>query len=170
MEPENLLAKEIAREVDRRRTFAIISHPDAGKTTLTEKLLLFGGAIQMAGAVKARKAARHARSDFLAIRASVVIGLPDDDLGQRIHAIVEAEDVALCEEDLHAHLEPRLVRYKWPHSFEYVAQPLFNEAGKVRRSALREERLGCRRLPGRCATSHAEGGESSPRSPSHGGR
>ncbi len=105
-----------------------------------------------------------------AIRASVVIGLPDDDLGQRIHAIVEAEDVALCEEDLHAHLEPRLVRYKWPHSFEYVAQPLFNEAGKVRRSALREERLGCRRLPGRCATSHAEGGESSPRSPSHGGR
>jgi peptide chain release factor 3 len=67
VEPENLLAKEIAREVDRRRTFAIISHPDAGKTTLTEKLLLFGGAIQMAGAVKARKAARHARSDFLAI-------------------------------------------------------------------------------------------------------
>ncbi len=67
MEPESLLAKEIAREVDRRRTFAIISHPDAGKTTLTEKLLLFGGAIQMAGAVKARKAARHARSDFLAI-------------------------------------------------------------------------------------------------------
>jgi peptide chain release factor 3 len=67
VEPESLLAKEIAREVDRRRTFAIISHPDAGKTTLTEKLLLFGGAIQMAGAVKARKAARHARSDFLAI-------------------------------------------------------------------------------------------------------
>ncbi|MDT8335597.1 MAG: GTP-binding protein, partial [Desulfurivibrionaceae bacterium] len=43
-------------EVDRRRTFGIISHPDAGKTTLTEKLLLFGGAIQMAGSVKARKA------------------------------------------------------------------------------------------------------------------
>ena len=45
----------IVREVKRRRTFAIISHPDAGKTTLTEKLLLFGGAIQMAGTVKARK-------------------------------------------------------------------------------------------------------------------
>ena len=44
-------------EIARRRTFAIISHPDAGKTTLTEKLLLFGGAIQMAGTVKARKAA-----------------------------------------------------------------------------------------------------------------
>ena len=45
-------------EMRRRRTFAIISHPDAGKTTLTEKLLLFGGAIQMAGSVKSRKAAR----------------------------------------------------------------------------------------------------------------
>ncbi|MBH97666.1 MAG: peptide chain release factor 3 [Rhodospirillaceae bacterium] len=48
-----------------RRTFAIISHPDAGKTTLTEKLLLYGGAIQMAGAVKGRKAERHARSDWM---------------------------------------------------------------------------------------------------------
>ncbi|MDY0269017.1 peptide chain release factor 3 [Trichloromonas sp.] len=55
------------QEVDCRRTFGIISHPDAGKTTLTEKLLLFGGAIQMAGAVKARKAARHATSDWMAM-------------------------------------------------------------------------------------------------------
>ncbi len=54
-------------QIRRRRTFGIISHPDAGKTTLTEKLLLFGGAIQMAGAVKARKAARHARSDWMSI-------------------------------------------------------------------------------------------------------
>ncbi len=52
-------------EVKRRRTFAIISRPDAGKTTLTEKLLLFGGAIQMAGTVKGRKAARHATSDWM---------------------------------------------------------------------------------------------------------
>ena len=65
--PRSGLAKELQREIDRRRTFAIISHPDAGKTTLTEKLLLFGGAIQMAGAVKARKAARHATSDWMAI-------------------------------------------------------------------------------------------------------
>ena len=56
---------ELAAEIARRRTFAIISHPDAGKTTLTEKLLLFGGAIQMAGAVKGRKAARHATSDWM---------------------------------------------------------------------------------------------------------
>ena len=52
-------------EVHRRRTFAIISHPDAGKTTITEKLLLFGGAIQLAGTVKGRKAARHATSDWM---------------------------------------------------------------------------------------------------------
>ncbi len=56
---------EFAREIARRRTFAIISHPDAGKTTLTEKLLLFGGAIQMAGSVKGRKATRHATSDWM---------------------------------------------------------------------------------------------------------
>jgi peptide chain release factor 3 len=56
---------EISNEIKRRRTFAIISHPDAGKTTLTEKLLLFGGAIQMAGTVKGRKAARHATSDWM---------------------------------------------------------------------------------------------------------
>jgi peptide chain release factor 3 len=56
---------QLLREVDRRRTFAIISHPDAGKTTLTEKLLLYGGAIRQAGAVRARRAARHATSDWL---------------------------------------------------------------------------------------------------------
>jgi hypothetical protein len=61
------MAEDIARAVQRRRTFAIISHPDAGKTTLTEKLLLFGGAIQLAGTVKGRKAARHATSDWMAL-------------------------------------------------------------------------------------------------------
>ncbi len=54
-------------QIERRRTFAIISHPDAGKTTITEKLLLFGGAIQLAGAVRARRATRHATSDFLEV-------------------------------------------------------------------------------------------------------
>ena len=58
---------EIATEVDRRRTFAIISHPDAGKTTLTEKLLLFGGAIQLAGQVKAKRNRPTTRSDWMAI-------------------------------------------------------------------------------------------------------
>mgnify|MGYP000388970579 CR=1 FL=1 len=58
---------EFLQEVARRRAFAIISHPDAGKTTLTEKLLLFGHAIQLAGTVKGRKAARHATSDWMAL-------------------------------------------------------------------------------------------------------
>jgi peptide chain release factor 3 len=57
----------LAREVERRRTFAIISHPDAGKTTLTEKLLLFGGAIQLAGQVKAKADRRNTRSDWMSI-------------------------------------------------------------------------------------------------------
>src|SRR3954468_19093007 len=58
---------EIEREIARRRTFAIISHPDAGKTTLTEKLLLYGGAIHLAGSGKARRARRHATSDWMAL-------------------------------------------------------------------------------------------------------
>ncbi|MBW4699940.1 MAG: peptide chain release factor 3 [Aphanocapsa lilacina HA4352-LM1] len=57
----------LAAEVGRRRTFAIISHPDAGKTTLTEKLLLYGGAIDMAGSVRARRNQRHATSDWMAM-------------------------------------------------------------------------------------------------------
>ena len=57
-------AARLRREVARRRTFAIIAHPDAGKTTLTEKLLLYGGAIQLAGAVKSRRS-KHAASDWM---------------------------------------------------------------------------------------------------------
>ena len=56
---------DLRKEIERRRTFAIISHPDAGKTTLTEKLLLYGGAIQMAGSVKGKATARHAVSDWM---------------------------------------------------------------------------------------------------------
>ena len=61
----NVPDREVLDEIVRRRTFAIISHPDAGKTTLTEKLLLFGGAVRLAGTVKGRKAARHATSDWM---------------------------------------------------------------------------------------------------------
>jgi peptide chain release factor 3 len=64
---ESSFPADLLRDVARRRTFAIISHPDAGKTTLTEKLLLFGGAILMAGTVKARKSARHATSDWMEV-------------------------------------------------------------------------------------------------------
>jgi bile acid-coenzyme A ligase len=74
------------------------------------------------------------------VGSCAVIGLPDDDLGQRVHAIVQASG-DVDDEALRAHLAERLVRYKVPRSFEFVREPLRDEAGKVRRSALREERL-----------------------------
>ena len=61
------MEKYYQSEVDKRRTFGIISHPDAGKTTLTEKLLLFGGSIRSAGAVKSNKITKSATSDFMEI-------------------------------------------------------------------------------------------------------
>ena len=64
---DSVIASDLEREVSRRRTFAIISHPDAGKTTLTEKLLLYAGAIELAGAVRGRKARKHATSDWMAL-------------------------------------------------------------------------------------------------------
>ena len=70
------MADTLKNEVEKRRTFAIISHPDAGKTTLTEKFLLYGGAINLAGSVKGRKAAKHAVSDWMEIEKSVVFLLP----------------------------------------------------------------------------------------------
>jgi bile acid-coenzyme A ligase len=74
------------------------------------------------------------------VGSSAVIGLPDDDLGQRVHAIVEAEP-RIPEDALRAHLGEHLVRYKIPRSFEFVDRPLRDDAGKVRRSALRAARL-----------------------------
>lgn len=75
-----------------------------------------------------------------AVRSSAVIGLPDADLGQRIHALVDAP-VGVSEDVLRAHLARRLVRYKIPRSFEFVGEPLRDDAGKVRRSALRDDRI-----------------------------
>ena len=59
------MSSEFLQQIQQRRTFAIISHPDAGKTTMTEKLLLFGNAIQLAGTVKSRKSDRNATSDWM---------------------------------------------------------------------------------------------------------
>lgn len=86
------LTNELKQEVERRRTFAIISHPDAGKTTLTEKLLLFGGAIRLAGSVKARKASRHATSDWMEIEKQRGISVTSsvmqfDYLGHRVNIL-----------------------------------------------------------------------------------
>ncbi|MEL6628164.1 MAG: peptide chain release factor 3 [Bacteroidota bacterium] len=75
----------IQKEIDRRRTFAIISHPDAGKTTLTEKLLLFGGAIQTAGAVKSNKIKKHATSDFMEIERQRGISVATSVMGFEYH-------------------------------------------------------------------------------------
>ena len=65
----------LEREIARRRTFAIISHPDAGKTTLTEKLLLYGGAIDVAGAVRSRREQRKTTSDWMAIEHQIIAHL-----------------------------------------------------------------------------------------------
>jgi len=75
-----------------------------------------------------------------AVRSSCVIGLPDDDLGSRVHALIElAHEVS--DAQLRAHVAERLVRYKVPASFERVSEPLRDDAGKVRRSALRQARI-----------------------------
>jgi len=74
------------------------------------------------------------------VHSSAVFGLPDDDLGQRVHAIVEARP-PIGEDELRAHLAERLVRYKTPRTYEFTDQPLRDDAGKVRRSKLREERI-----------------------------
>jgi bile acid-coenzyme A ligase len=74
------------------------------------------------------------------VRSSAVIGLPDEDLGNRVHAIVDAPG-GISEDALRAFLAERLVAYKIPRSFEFVGEPLRDDAGKLRRSALREERV-----------------------------
>ncbi|WP_322995873.1 peptide chain release factor 3 [Castellaniella sp.] len=120
----------LTAEVARRRTFAIISHPDAGKTTLTEKLLLFAGAIQIAGSVKARKASRHAASDWMEIEkqrgisvaSSVmqmeyrdcVINLLDtpghQDFSEDTYRVLTAVDAALMVIDAGNGVEPQTIR------------------------------------------------------------
>ena len=98
-------------------------------------LILSGGANIYPAEVEA---ALDSHPDVL---TSAVIGLPDDDLGQRVHAIVQRrEGGAVSPADLIAHLERQLVRYKVPRSIEFSESPLRDDAGKVRRSALREER------------------------------
>ncbi|HEY9459473.1 MAG TPA: peptide chain release factor 3 [Paralcaligenes sp.] len=120
----------ITQEVARRRTFAIISHPDAGKTTLTEKLLLFAGAIQIAGSVKARKASRYASSDWMEIEkqrgisvaSSVmqieyrdcVLNLLDtpghQDFSEDTYRVLTAVDAALMVIDAANGVEPQTIR------------------------------------------------------------
>jgi bile acid-coenzyme A ligase len=76
------------------------------------------------------------------VRSCAVVGLPDDDLGNVVHAIVQTDDGSPIDVDeLRAHLAERLVRYKIPRTFEFTPEPLRDDAGKLRRSALRAERM-----------------------------
>ncbi len=121
---------QFLEQVNKRRTFAIISHPDAGKTTLTEKLLLFGGAIQMAGTVKGRKAERHATSDWMelekqrgiSVTTSVmqfpfgdcIMNLLDtpghEDFSEDTYRTLTAVDSALMVIDAVKGVEPRTIK------------------------------------------------------------
>ena len=123
-------APTLPPEIARRRTFAIIAHPDAGKTTLTEKFLLFGGAIQMAGSVKGRKAARHATSDWMALEkergisvTSSVMQFPYEgkivnlldtpghaDFGEDTYRVLTAVDSALMVIDVAKGVEERTIK------------------------------------------------------------
>jgi peptide chain release factor 3 len=85
LDETGLVADTLAREVARRRTFAIISHPDAGKTTLTEKLLLYAGAIELAGAVRGGKARRHATSDWMEMEQQRGISISSAALEFELH-------------------------------------------------------------------------------------
>jgi peptide chain release factor 3 len=91
--PDSVAKSPLAAQVERRRTFAIISHPDAGKTTLTEKLLLFGGAINLAGQVKAKRDRRSTRSDWMAIERergiSVVTSVMTFDYDARVFNLLD---------------------------------------------------------------------------------
>ena len=124
------MSTAIEKEVKKRRTFAIISHPDAGKTTLTEKLLLFAGAIQIAGSVKSRKSERHASSDWMdiekqrgiSVASSVmqmeyrdcVINLLDtpghQDFSEDTYRVLTAVDAALMVIDAANGVEPQTLR------------------------------------------------------------
>ena len=121
---------QLQEQLSKRRTFAIVSHPDAGKTTLTEKLLLFGGAIQMAGSVKGRKAARHATSDWMELEkqrgisvtssvmqfpyGEVIVNLLDtpghEDFSEDTYRTLTAVDSALMVIDAAKGVEARTIK------------------------------------------------------------
>jgi len=145
---------QIAAEVERRRTFAIISHPDAGKTTLTEKLLLYGGAVQLAGSVSARKTQRHAASDWMDIErergisiTSTVLAFPykglqlnlldtpgHQDFSEDTYRTLTAVDSAVMVLDGARGIEPQTIKL-----FEVSRArrtPIFTFINKIDRPAL----------------------------------
>ena len=101
-----------------------------------QDMILTGGANVYPAEVEA---AIQEHPDVLSV---AVIGLPDDDMGNIVHAVIEADPQTVSREDLLSFVAERVARYKVPRSVEYTDQPLRNEAGKLRRSALRAERTG----------------------------
>lgn len=109
-----------------------------GYLYLTDRLsdmILVGGANIYPAEVEA------AIDAYPGVRSSAVIGLPDDDMGARLHAVIDRPEGPVPDTDMLAHLSGRLVRYKIPKSFEYTAEAVRDDAGKVRRKSLREARL-----------------------------
>ncbi len=147
-------SSELAAEVNERRTFAIISHPDAGKTTLTEKLLLYGGAVQLAGSVTARRTQRHAASDWMAMEqqrgisiTSTVLAFPykghhlnlldtpgHQDFSEDTYRTLTAVDSAVMVLDGARGIEPQTLKL-----FEVCRRqhmPIFTFINKIDRPAL----------------------------------
>jgi bile acid-coenzyme A ligase len=124
-----------AREVDGWETLGDLGWMDEeGFLYLSDRrtdLILSGGANVYPAEVEA------ALDTHPQVLSSVVVGVPDADLGQRVHALVQAAG-ELTEDELRAHLSERIVRYKIPRSFEFVDAPLRDDAGKVRRTELRD--------------------------------
>lgn len=111
---------------------------DEGYLYLTDRLtdmILSGGANIYPAEIEA------AIDAFPGVRSSAVIGLPHSDLGNVVHAIIDAPSASVSEAALHRHLVDHLVHYKIPRSYEFVSTPLRDDAGKIRRKALREERM-----------------------------
>jgi bile acid-coenzyme A ligase len=127
------------RSLDGWESLGDLGHLDAdGYLYLADRsadLILTGGANVYPAEVEAALDAHPA------VRSSAVFGLPDDDLGERVHAVVDVADAEVAVDELLAHVSARLVRYKVPRSLEVVREPLRDDAGKLRRSALRAERL-----------------------------
>jgi bile acid-coenzyme A ligase len=127
------------RGVDGWESLGDLGHLDAdGYLYLADRsadLILSGGANVYPAEVEAALDAHPA------VRSSAVFGLPDDDLGERVHAVVDVAGADVSAEELLTHVSQRLVRYKVPRAVEIVHELLRDDSGKLRRSALRAERL-----------------------------
>ena len=149
----------LAAEIERRRTFAIISHPDAGKTTLTEKLLLYGGAVQLAGSVSARKSQRHAASDWMDIErergisiTSTVLAFPykglqlnlldtpgHQDFSEDTYRTLTAVDSAVMVLDGARGIEPQTIKLFEVSRARHT--PIFTFINKIDRPSRQAERI-----------------------------